>query len=145
MEIRPLQDSDHEQASLLFYEVFGPQGCGEEWSIETSREFIKENTWNKDYTFCAEKDGKVVGLIIAFPSIREKGPGLYIHVIAVKNTEQGHGIGKALWEKVTGLAKENNLKSLHLHGNPKYPSFNWYKSMGFTQTGYIELAKPLDK
>lgn len=145
LSIRQLQEADYQKAADIFHEVFGPDGCGETWTEETSLAHIKENAFAAQFNFCVEKEGKMIGIIIAFPMIRDDATDLFIDAIAVKSNEQGNGIGKMLWEKTEQAAKENKLKHVRLLGNPHLPSFQWYKKMNFQETGWIELAKSLDK
>ncbi len=97
--LRQLQEADYPSAADIFCEVFGPDGYGEKWTKETSLAHIKENAFVPQYNFCVEKEGKIVGIIVAFPMIRDEGTDLFIDTIAVTKSEQGSGIGKMLWEK----------------------------------------------
>jgi predicted N-acetyltransferase YhbS len=141
--IRQLQETDYQNSADIFYEVFGPDGCGETWTKETSFAHIKENAFAPQYNFCVENEEGMIGIIIAFPMIRDDGTDLFIDAIAVTSNEQGNGIGKMLWEKVVQVAKENKLKNVRLLANPHLPSFQWYKKMNLQETGWTELAKPL--
>ncbi|HVT01402.1 MAG TPA: GNAT family N-acetyltransferase [Patescibacteria group bacterium] len=140
--VRQLQEIDHQKAADIFYEVFGLDGVGEKWTKEASLAHIKENTLSSTYNFCVEKEGNMVGIIIAFPVTREEGVDLFIDTVAVINSEQRNGIGKMLWEKVEKLAKENKLNGIRLLANPNLSSFQWYKKMQLNETGWIELYTP---
>ena len=140
--VRQLQETDHQRAADIFYEVFGPDGVGEKWTKETSLSHIKENTFNSTYNFYVEKEGKIVGILIAFPLSREEGADLFIDTIALIGSEQRNGIGKMLWEKVEEVAKENKLNGIRLLANSNLDSFQWYKKMQLKETGWIELYTP---
>ncbi len=125
----------------LFWQVFGPNGCGEKWTPETALAHVQGSLLDTEYCFVAMEAEKIIGFVIAFPLACEEGTDLFIESIGVVTTHQGQGVGSDLIKKATELAKQNGLKGFRLMGHAKYPSYNWYNSLGLKETGWVELAK----
>lgn len=134
--IRLMKTEDLERVAEIFLAAFN--GVGEHWSRETALQHICESFFDQ-FHYVAMSDREIVGFILAIPLIREKGKELFIDTIAVLPEFQNKGIGKMLWEKITVEAKNNNLVGIRLLSNPHLASFNWYKKIGFKESGWIEV------
>jgi predicted N-acetyltransferase YhbS len=141
--IRNLTEQDIPECGQVFLEVFGPNGCGERWTLETSLKNIADNTGDKNYCFVAIADEKIVGMILAFPVAREANTDIFIDTICVLSSYQGQHLGKSLLNAVKEVAKENNAQFVRLLGNPKFLSFDWYKKIGMVPSGWVELEKKI--
>lgn len=99
----------------------------------------------KSTFFVAEKDSKIVGLLIIEI---EKRPPMHvireqamIHVLYVKKEHRSKGIGAKLFEKAEQWIQEQNVHILMLHvdvGNTK--AIKFYKKLGLFTSDYT-MAK----
>jgi GNAT superfamily N-acetyltransferase len=83
----------------------------------------------------AERDGRVLGFALFFATYSTflTRPGLYLEDLYVRESERGHGVGKALLERVMGLARERGAGRLEwsvLDWNANAIAF--YEKMGAT-------------
>ena len=140
VEISRMKESELGQVARIFRTVFN--ATGEEWTEESVKGHIKENYFEK-YHYVARCKGRIVGFLMAIPLTREKGMELFIDSIAVLPDFQKKEVGRKLWEKAIASAKENNLVGIRLLSNPRLPSYKWYKDMGYIESGWVELHKPL--
>ena len=139
-EITNLQEKDLEEAAGVFLQTFN--SVGETWNEKTSLAHIEEN-FVMGYSFLAKVGNKAVGVLIALPITRDKGTELFIDTVAVLPEYQAQGVGRAMMEKATKLAKEKGLVALRLLASPSLKSFDWYKKLGFEESGWIEIFKEI--
>lgn len=141
--IRNFSKDDVQACASAFLEVFGPQGCGELWTLATSLKHIEENTVEKELCFVAEVEGKIVGMILAMTTAREEYEDVFVDTICVLSEYQGSGIGNALFTKIEEVAKNRGAHFVRLFGKPTLLSFDWYKRHGMTESGWVELEKKI--
>lgn len=140
---RNLTEQDIPESATLLLKVFGPDGCGEPWTPESSLRAVTDHTSETKFCFVAVEDGKVVGMVLAHPSAAASGKEALIFVVCVDSSYQGQGIGKTLLEKVTQACQDHGLKKLRVLAHPKYLSYDWYQRMGMTPSGWVELEKAI--
>lgn len=93
-----------------------------------------EHTWRLwcEYAvvFCAKKDEKVIGAVLAFPT---NDPALYaLHKIFVADEYRGKSIGTQLLKRMVEELSNRNLRSF-LTVNPNNDAaLKLYKSLGFS-------------
>lgn len=143
ISIRNMTTEDQQECGELFLQIFGPNGCGESWTLETSIAHIQEGSFDTEFCFVAESEGKIIGLVTAFPTSRESGKDLYIETIGVISSRQGEHIGSDLYAKVTELAQQKGFQHVRLLANAQFLSYEWYKKMGMQESGWVEMVKPL--
>lgn len=134
--IRPVQERDQDQIVVVFVDSFN--SAGENWSEENARKHIREAPL-EGCNYAAEVDGKMAGILLAFPLTKVNGTELFIDILAVRPEYQNQGIGKELWAKGEQYIKDHGLVGISLQANPKLKSFGWYKRMGLKQSGWTEL------
>ena len=98
------------------------------WSMEAILDAYKNGT----KFFVSEKNGKVLGYI-GINCILDEG---YITNVAVFPEYRGHGVGKALIERVFSLARDESLSFVSLEvRESNIPAISLYDSLGFKQEG----------
>lgn len=142
-EIRNYVTTDLEECGKLFLEIFGPNGCGESWTLETSIQHVSDNTGSPEYCFVAVEQGKIIGLVLAMPVAREMNFDIFIDTLGVLSSSQGQHIGSSLMDKVKEIGKANGAKHIRLLGNKKFMSFDWYLHKGLKPSGWVELEQSI--
>lgn len=140
VKIELMTEEHLDNVAKVFMTTFN--AVGENWSYENARQNISENFFD-DVHFVAKIDDKIVGFLMGIPLTREKGLEFFLSSIAILPKYQYQGIGKLLWEKMLSVAKEKKYVGIRLLTNPHLESYNWYKEMGFTESGWIEVFKEL--
>jgi len=127
-------------ASKIYLELFN--SFGEKWTLSNSKKYLSE-IYNSTYSYSAISNGKMIGFLCGVPVTTEEYSWLFIDAIVVNNEYQQHGIGKLLWEKAIADAKIAGISGVRLFANPKYSSYSWYKKMGLSESGWVEMKKLL--
>ena len=140
IQIELMKEEQLDDVANIFLSSFNDLGEG--WTFETSRKNIEEGFFG-DCHYVARIDGKIVGFILAIPLTRELGQELFVSSIAILPEFQNQGIGKQLWDKMESFGKENKFVAIRLLTNPHLKSFDWYKEMGFEESGWIEAFKKI--
>jgi predicted N-acetyltransferase YhbS len=142
VKIRPMEKEDLSQVAGVFVESFNQEG--EHWTYEVALDHVSSNFFG-DSHFVAILDGKVIGFIMAFPLIFEQGVSLFVDAIAVYSHFQKQGIGQLLWDRMSVQAKDKEYKGIRLLTNPQLKSFDWYKKMGYKESGWLEVYKTIEE
>jgi ribosomal protein S18 acetylase RimI-like enzyme len=140
IQIELMRETDLAEVVKIFVDTFN--ASGEHWSHEFAAENIKEGFFGKCH-YIALVDKKIVGFILAIPLTRELGTELFVASIAVIPEYQNQGVGQLLWDKMESYAQENKFAAIRLLTNPNFKSYKWYKQMGFKESNWIEVFKPL--
>jgi ribosomal protein S18 acetylase RimI-like enzyme len=138
VKIEQMSEKNLEEVAELFNTVFNE--VGEKWSIETALEHVIQN-YSGGAHWIAVKEGEIIGFLMGITMTREPGLELFIDSLAVNKNNRRQGIGKRLWEEAQKYVKEKRLAGIRLMANPNVQSFNWYKKMGFIESGWIEVFK----
>lgn len=138
MVIEPMKKEHITEVSNLFYETFS--AVGESWTLEHAQKHITESFFGECH-YIAKDRNKIVGVLLAFPLTKVAGTELFIDTIAVHPNFQKKGIGTKLINTAFAYAKKHNLVAVSLAANAKLHSFKWYKSLGLSPTGWVELIK----
>ena len=100
--------------------------------VENTVEQLREDGFGPNPSYgleVAEKEGKVVGVALYYTRYSTwKGRKLYLEDLIVTETERGSGIGKALFDRLIKITKEENYHSMVwqvLDWNE--PAINFYK------------------
>ncbi|MEK7500411.1 MAG: GNAT family N-acetyltransferase [Patescibacteria group bacterium] len=127
-----------DEVAELFFVTF--TRVGEEWTHENARKHVDESFFGECH-FVAKEKNKIIGMLLAFPLTKVAGTELFIDTIAVSPDYQKMGIGTMLINKAFEYAKLRGFVAVSLQANKKLQSYNWYKSLGLSETGWIELIK----
>ncbi len=102
---------------------------------------------NKDISFVAEIDGKIVGYMISY--ILYGGFGLdksaWIAILGVDPKYMGQGIGKKLAEEILLAYRESGIS--HIFTTVRWDSvdlLSFFKTLGFDRSNFINLKKTLN-
>ncbi len=110
-----------------------------EWKSEDISHYgrpIAGEEWKPTFfTFKAEKEGKIVGVIGGF----HIAGVLFIERIIVKNSERNQGIGKKLLLQAEKHAIEINSHKIYLYTGKRWKSNDFYKKYGYRKT--VDLPK----
>lgn len=103
--------------------------------VVTNPEMLEESIFDEDYAkvIIGEEDGVPVGFALYFFNFStfEGRPGLYLEDLFIKEEYRNKGYGKAMLQKLAGIAVQNNCKRFEwwcLDWNK--PSIDFYKSLG---------------
>ena len=133
-----MTDGDLPELSRIFYQSFND--VGERWSEGTATQHDKENFFGECH-FIAKINNQIIGYIMGIPLTREQGLELFIDTVTVLPQYQKQGIGSRLWQTMLDHAKEKKYVAIRLLTNPNLHSFDWYKKMGYQQSGWVEIYK----
>lgn len=140
IKIELMREEQLDTIASVFLSAFN--NIEEEWTFETARKNVEEGFFG-DCHFVALIDEKIVGFILAIPLTREFGIELLVTSIGVLPEYQNKGIGQQLWDKMESYGKERKFTAIRLLTNPHFKSFNWYKKMGFKESGWVEAFKKI--
>jgi predicted N-acetyltransferase YhbS len=140
INIELMTKDDLNQVADIFLSVFNT--LGEKWERESVIKHVNEN-FVGDCHFIAKADNQILGFVMAIPLTREKGTELFIDSIAVLPDYQHKGIGQQLWNRIEMSAKEGKYTGVRLLANKQLESFNWYTSLGYQESGWVEVYKEL--
>ena len=112
------------------------------------RQIIEEQVQrDKDASFVAEVDGKVVGFMISY--IVYGGFGLeksaWIATLGVDPQFMGQGIGKRLAKEILRVCRDRGIK--HVFTSVRWDSvdlLSFFKTLDFDRSNFINLRKELD-
>ena len=136
INIRPIQESDLQELSEIFAEVYRVFDVGERWTKETAHGLLSH--WVKsqpDLAFAAEFEDKLVGAFVSGIKPWWDGNHLFDGEIFVHPEYQQHGIGKELLKTVfeTAIEKYNvTVWDAFTFNKTNFP-LSWYKSLGFEE------------
>ncbi len=151
-EITPFREEDLEEVVKVYLE--GYKGL-EEYSYTDERDVKSYINWllrrDKENFLVLRLKGKIVGFIAGddhWFSKRERSLVGAIHEIVIKPKYQGRGYGKRLMLEMLKRFKEKKLKKAELWvGEENYRAINFYKSLGFKESGrfsiWIRMVKDL--
>ncbi|MEX1100916.1 MAG: GNAT family N-acetyltransferase [Actinomycetota bacterium] len=87
-----------------------------------------------DTTLVLREDGRVVAYLFGFWSQAE--PVGYIHLVGVRRSHQGRGVGRALYEEFESRARIRGCTALKAHTSPvNSSSIAFHRQMGFALIG----------
>ncbi len=121
------------------------------WTKSVLQDRYAESWFDATWFMVAERDGELIGFnwLKRHPASDDSGEYGEIYVIAVSNTAQGNGVGKAL--ALAGLERvaEDGLKTAKLFvASTNSAAIAMYHSLGFTTTridrAYTALIAPVD-
>ncbi|MDD3647918.1 MAG: GNAT family N-acetyltransferase [Candidatus Dojkabacteria bacterium] len=136
IKVREMTIEDIPETVEVFQKAFNSIGQG--WSVEGSRAYVEEHQ-KCTCKLVAEIKSQIVGFIIGDKDVDT----LFVHSIGVNPENMQQGIGKALWDAAQKQAKEKGLNELRLIADPKSIAYAWYKRLGFTETGWVEMGKQI--
>jgi len=109
-------------------------------------QIVEQAQKNGDASFVAEREGKVVGYMIAY--VFAGGFGLkqsaWIANLGVMPEFMGRGIGEALAEKIVDYSKSLNITDIYTSVRWDSPDLlSFFKTLDFSQSNFINLLKKI--
>ncbi|MBR6800333.1 MAG: GNAT family N-acetyltransferase [Eubacteriaceae bacterium] len=127
MNIRIMKKEDYESLYALWLSCTGMGLNDVDDSYEGIAKYIDRNP---ETSFVAEKDGKIVGAIMA----GHDGRRGYIHHTAVSPDHRSEGIGKALVDAAVDALKKEGISKVNLVVFARNEGGNaFWEKIGFTQ------------
>lgn len=131
-EIRELEDHDRNWVKEFFIEHWGADLIVAKGKLYRSSGITGG--------FCAEREGRVVGLITYWRGDREA------EVVTLDSLDEGKGIGSRLIERVLGKAKEIGLASVSLIcTNDNMHALRFYQRRGFRMRALFPNAMEISR
>src|SRR5260221_11084123 len=143
LTIVDMLNDDIQVVSSLYVEVFNNNlPIPENWTTETAAARIKK-TFESGFSFIAKDNDSIIGALIGYKSIFDTGEIYDIDTLIVRKDYSHKGIGKKLFEEAIQVAKAHKITNIHLLAHAQLESFQWYKKLGFKESGWVELVKTL--
>jgi len=112
------------------------------WSTEAAKKNLEVHLgYSPEYCFVVLDDTETcIGGIFCFVIPLKQGSAVYISFLGVDEKYRSKGIAKKLFQEVFEIAKENNIHYIDLLVHDKNEVvIEWYKRLGFRDTGYREM------
>lgn len=140
IEIRPPKKEDQKDIVDLFHQLV-PEPAKFNYFADFELDLLIEEP--NCHCLVIEHQGSIIGfgslVVFRTPVFGQKGR---IEDIIIHEDHRGQGLGKKLMQKLISIAKEKNIKHIHLTSNPRREAArNLYLSLGFRQydTGVFVL------
>lgn len=144
MHIKLLEPSDLTRAVDLFVRVFNGPPLYEKWTVEIAKQHILDTDQRLAYAALNESN-QLIGIILGFYLHQENGKWIFVDTIVVDTESQNQGAGSELLKQYNKLVDQENLRGLRLVSNVRLHAFEWYKRLGFEESGWIELKKEFNR
>jgi len=107
---------------------------------------VEQAKKNGDASFVAEREGKIMGYMIAY--VFAGGFGLkqsvWIANLGVMPELMGRGIGEALAEKIVEYSKNKNITDIYTSVRWDSPDLlSFFKTLNFSKSNFINLVKKI--
>lgn len=87
-----------------------------------------------DSAFVAKEGDKIVAYLFGF--LAQNGPSSYVHLIAVRESHKGRGLGTKLYERFTEFARSRGAREVRAQTTPNnLRSIAFHKSIGMELLG----------
>lgn len=124
MIVRSFRLSDYSEVTGLLAEVFS-----EECYRDTMEAFANQLSWDSELVMVAERNNKVVGVIIGTIDVDNNG---YYYRIAVARDHQRKGIGKAMIQALKKRFQQRKVRKIMVSLDPyNEPIVPLYESLGY--------------
>lgn len=140
MVIRLAKQSDLKQIAIIFQQEIKKSPYNEEVDISSSIKQAK-NYYKEHIIYVACEKGKVLGFVIGSKYYWLREWRLWISELFVTEDHRGKGIGKALMKNIEDHFRKEDVSIIELNSHSKAPAFKFYKSIGFKETGFVNLRK----
>jgi ribosomal protein S18 acetylase RimI-like enzyme len=141
--IRKARKKDLKRITEIFRKEYRKAPYNEKWpkkiSLAKIRRYFKNN-----FMFVFEEKKEIVGFIIGYIELWDRGKVGYIDEVVISKKYQGKGYGKALMERLIKQFKKQKIKHIDLMSNSKSNAFKIYKKMGFNvMKDFLYMTKKL--
>jgi len=128
----------------LFIKVFSEPPYSEIWSRDSAFKRLSE-IYEKGKGFClyAKENDQVIGLIFCQTQVWNDGVHIIVEDTVVDSLKRRNGIGKLLVQKLEEVALDNNMVSIDLLSNKQAKAIDFWNSLGYNQTNYVQFIKQL--
>ena len=135
--ISRISEGDVAETAVVMKNAFNfvDQGWGDEDSLKNVKMIS-----GYDFSIKAVHMGVIVGFLASYL----KDDHLYIDEIAVDPKYMGKGVAKKLWKEALEYAKKNKVDWIKLIADPKSVAYKWYKKLGLTESGWVELSVEME-
>jgi len=116
----------------------------EPWTQGTALTRVKEALkYSSETCFLIKYRGKRVGFILGSDYCYFDGRRCFIEEFAIDSKYQNKGIGSKALKMFVEKMKSNGFAAVVLSSHKKARAFNFYKKLGFKETGWMVLEKGL--
>lgn len=137
MELRNCLESDIEGCAQVLCQAYALPPYNEAWLQDHAEAYLsKFYSFDPSLCFVAVSNSQIVGAIFAYAYPWQGEENCYIQEIFVSPSVQRESIGKTLIEKLSTSKKGN---STWLVANENAKAVQFYKSLGFTNTGSYKI------
>lgn len=145
MKIKQIDTKEDIDAIIdLFLEVMTGVPYNEKWNEETAKgELIEIFNNGKGFCFIANENGKNIGFIFSRIQPWEDGDHLIIEYVVVDPKARRKGVGTELFRETEKLARNKEIKNLHLISHRQAMAKDFWEKQGFKMQGVIEMLKTL--
>lgn len=114
----------------------------EGWSVEKTIEYLN-SPYKLNPEYCLKslnEEGEITGGIFCKLAPYKTNVSLVIEALQILKSYRSEGYGKFLILEIINLAKEKGIESISMlaPNKDKFPK-EWYKSIGFRETGWVEM------
>lgn len=142
VEIVSMTKNDIPQVADIVVNTFSKAPLNESLNVKNMVKHLSEE-FSAEYSFVAKENDVIIGALVGNVYPGDEKPTYHIDMLVVEETKRDHGIGDQLFSKAQETAKFHNIHLLDLDANPKLRSFNWYKRLGFSESGWVDLEKTI--
>jgi ribosomal protein S18 acetylase RimI-like enzyme len=135
MQLRRAEARDAEAVVALWTEAYFSEGEGGRTSPYAKADFEKAMAAGR--MLVAGPPGEALGVVVLVApgtpgTAVARGEEAELRLLAVSPKERGHGIGRALVERCTDLAREKNWRAIALWSRPyQTAAHRLYESLGY--------------
>ena len=142
MKIRKGKKSDKEDIKKIFKIEYKKPPYNDRWKEKELEKEIKSYIKN-NIIFIAEKNEKVIGLLIGVIHNDWDGERAKIHEFVISKTHQGKGYGKLMLNEFENYAREKKATRMELRSHKKSTAFKIYKKLGYRENNFVSMEKML--
>ena len=133
MNIRKIIDSDLDECSKIYLDVFSNPPWNEKWNLEIIGLRLSHFYGSKGFIgLLAESEGSVLGFVLGNTEPFYFGQVLYLREMCVQQNQQRKGIGARLYCALEPILIENKVASVYLTTRTNTPASQFYHDLGFS-------------
>ena len=138
IRIEKLDKKDLESTASVMRSAFA--SVGQKWNREDSITYIQDHLEDA-CIYVAKENNVLVGFLVA----DKHTDHLFIDAIGVVPVAMGKGIAKALWNQAVEYCREKHIPQAKMIADPQSQAYQWYKRLGFEETGWVEMSLDFKK
>jgi ribosomal protein S18 acetylase RimI-like enzyme len=142
MIIRKASSKDLKQVAEIYAEVYSEGPYHEKWDSKMVAKKTKESL-NDLIIYVAEIQKKIVGFIIFYDFMWDRGKRAYIEDMGVLKEYRGQGIASKLFKKAEEVLRKKGVSKIILDVSTKSKALKLYERIGYKKSGYVQMEKRL--